>query len=92
MTITERKMKFFSLRTVLLTALVIICIGCMPNVDSMLGVSAYAARKIVDAIFAGMVIATIIGLIIAGGGVAVIGMALLKYMVKRLGRVAAVGW
>ncbi|MFV0498557.1 MAG: circular bacteriocin, circularin A/uberolysin family [Bacilli bacterium] len=72
--------------------LFVIAVYGFPFVSSMLGVSTYAAKKIVDAIFIGAGFWTIVGLIAAGGGVAAIGMGFLRYMTKRLGRKATIAW
>lgn len=64
----------------------------VPNLAGMLGVSHYAARKVVDAIFLGLSFWTILGLIVAGGGVMAIGLGLMKSVVKRLGKKAATVW
>lgn len=64
----------------------------LPNAAGMLGVSTHAASKIVDAIFAGMSIWTIAGLIIASGGAAGVAMLIVKKGVQTLGRKAAITW
>jgi len=66
--------------------------GTMPNVVGMLGVSNYAATRVVDAILAGASAWTILSLIAAGGGALAIGLGLFKEIVKRVGRNVAIGW
>ncbi|MCW6675841.1 uberolysin/carnocyclin family circular bacteriocin [Aerococcaceae bacterium NML160702] len=64
----------------------------MPNAASMLGVSTYAATKVVDAIMLGMSIWAIIGLVaVSGGAVAAVWWGV-KELVKRVGRRAAIAW
>lgn len=64
----------------------------IPQVASMLGVSTYAAQKIVDAIFIGASIWKIVSLIVACGATFAFGMLMVKKLTKALGRAAAVAW
>jgi len=64
----------------------------VPQAASMLGVSTYAAGKVVDAIVMGSSVVTIIALILASGGSAGIAIAGIKYMIKTFGRKTAIAW
>lgn len=70
----------------------IVLVSGMPYLAGMLGVSNYAAKRIVDAIVAGAGIWTIIALVIASGGSAAIAFTLAKTMIKRLGTKLATTW
>ena len=82
-----KKIKLFTVVALALTVFV-----RHPLASSMLGVSTYAATKIVDAIMAGMSVWTILALIATSGGTAGIAVGTIKIMIKRLGRKTAIAW
>ena len=63
-----------------------------PQVAGMLGVSTYAAKRIVDAIMAGASVWTIITLIAVSGGSAALAWGAIKAFVKRFGAATATAW
>lgn len=63
-----------------------------PQVAGMLGVSTYAAKRIVDAIMAGASVWTIITLIAVSGGSAALAWTAIKAFVKRFGAATATAW
>lgn len=64
----------------------------LPQVAGMLGVSTYAAKKIVDAIMTGASIWTVVSLLIVSGGSAAVAWAAAKAFIKRFGASTAVAW
>lgn len=73
--------------------MVIILLGCIivsvvgaPYAASMLGVSTYAATKVVDAIMAGMSIWAVAGIVAVSGGAMGVVWYGVKSLIKRVGR------
>lgn len=64
----------------------------LPSATGMLGVSSYAATKIVDAVYHGLGVWMIIGLIITGGGFMAIAIASFRRLVKKFGRRVAIAF
>jgi len=64
----------------------------LPHAVGMLGVSVYAATKLVDAVMMGASIYTIIGLIVISGGAAGVAIGGIRYMIGRFGRRVAINW
>lgn len=67
-------------------------IGGLPQAASMLGVSSYAATKVVDAIMAGLSVWSIIALVATSAGSMAVVMATVKVLIKKVGRKAAIAW
>lgn len=74
--------KIFGIVSVLICLIAI----SMPNLVALLGVSTYAAKKIVDAIMAAMSIWSIIGLLAVSGGSAAVAFLIAKSAIKKFGR------
>lgn len=64
----------------------------LPNVMAMLGVGVYAAQRIVDAIFVGAALWQILAIAVTCGASIGLGLAMLKTLVKRVGKKAAISW
>lgn len=64
----------------------------MPHAASMLGVSSYAATKVVDAILMGLSVWSILALVAVSGGALAVVMASIKTLVVRVGKKAAIAW
>lgn len=76
----------------LASAFVFMLTPAMPQVSAMLGVSSYAAKRIVDAIMAGASVWTLVSLLIVSGGSLAVAWALVKQFIKRFGAKAAIAW
>lgn len=63
-----------------------------PHAASMLGVSTYAATKVVDAIMAGMSIWALLGIVAVSGGTMAVVWFGVKEMIKKVGRKVAISW
>ncbi|EGO2662342.1 circular bacteriocin, circularin A/uberolysin family [Enterococcus faecalis] len=66
-----------------------------PHLTSTLGISAYAAKKVIDIISAASSVAAVVGIIAAvvgGGGIGVAVLATAKALVKKYGKAYAAAW
>lgn len=89
--ISERReiMKKFMLLT---TSFALIFVTSLPQVAGMLGVSTYAAKRIVDAVMAGASVWTIISLMAISGGSAALAWTAVRAFIKRFGAATATAW
>jgi len=79
-------------KIVFVLVFVMLVSGGFPDAVAMLGISHTVAMRVVDAILSGASVGTIIWMIIAGGGVLAVSMAVLRQVVARMGRRAAIAW
>lgn len=83
------------MKKILIVGFIVITVSLLgggPQLVGTFGLAHHAAVKVIDAIFIGSSWATILLLIGTGGGIAALGMAAFKTIVKRLGRKLAVAW
>jgi|GEM_PF-2798972 len=66
--------------------------GGFPNAAAMLGVSATAAGKVIDAIMIGMSIWAILGLVLVSGGALAAVIASARALIVRIGKKATIAW
>lgn len=77
---------------IILAIIGIFLIPDAPHAASMLGVSTYAATKVVDAIMAGMSIWALLGIVAVSGGTMAVVWFGVKEMIKKVGRKVAISW
>lgn len=83
--------KIFLLLTVFTGAFLFVA----PDLTSTLGISAYAAKKVIDIISAASSVAAVVGIIAAvvgGGGIGVAVLSTAKALVKKYGKAYAAAW
>lgn len=66
-----------------------------PMIISTLGISSYAAKKVIDILAAAGTVWSVVGIIgavVGGGGIGVAILESAKWMIKRYGKQAAIAW
>jgi len=95
--LTLRK-KNLLMTVILVIGIIMVAFGAVmatPNLTSNLGISTYAATKVIDILSAAGTVSAIIGIVVAVIGGGAIGVAILesaKALAKRYGKKYAVAW